>query len=136
MPGVKPRGFKNLRIWFNQKFCLNRYFIVSFLFVFQLLLDLIHTRRQNCELVSLYKVLRLFIDKLRTNRSFCNYPLTEIAGLWSPTADGKLQTFSANFCSVKLVWEETLKNLWKMFVRLHQSFRKFYKFCKNNVAWF
>ncbi len=43
-PGVGPGGFKDLAVWFNRRFCLKTnwyYFIVSFLFVFQLLLQLI-----------------------------------------------------------------------------------------------
>ncbi len=36
--------------------------------------------------------------------------------IWSPTTDGKLKTCFATFCSVKLVWEESLKNLRKTFM--------------------
>ncbi len=72
--------------------------------------------------MSIDEVLRLFVDKLGTNRLFRNYPLTKIASLWSSTTDGKLETFNATFRSVKLVWEETLKNLQKMFVKLDQIF--------------
>ncbi len=63
----------------------------------------LHTCRQNRELVSIDEVLRLFIDKLGTNRLFSNYPQTKIASLWSPTRDGKLETCSAIFCSVNLI---------------------------------
>ncbi len=38
------------------------------------ILGLIRTCRQNHELVSIDKVLQLFIDKLGTNRLFGNYP--------------------------------------------------------------
>ncbi len=85
--------------------------------MFSDLLGLVHTCKQNSELVSIDKVLRLFIDKLGTNRMFCNYPLTKTASLWSPTADGKPKTYSATFRSVKLVRKETLQNLQKMFAK-------------------
>ncbi len=63
---------------------------------------LVHTCRPNRKLASIDKVLRLFVDKLGTNRLFGTYPLTEVASLWSPIADGKLEICSATFHSVKL----------------------------------
>ncbi len=55
------------------------------------------------QLVSIDKGLQMFIDKLGTNRLFCNYPQIKIASLRSPSVDGKLETYSATFRSVKLV---------------------------------
>ncbi len=75
--------------------------------------------RQNCEFVSKDKVLRLFIDKLGTNLMFCNYPLTKITSLWSLTMSEKLETCSAIFRSVKLVWEESL--FFKLFKNIRMS---------------
>ncbi len=43
-----------------------------------------HAGRQNRELASIEKVLRLFIDKLGTNHLFSKYLYTKITSLWSP----------------------------------------------------
>ncbi len=61
------------------------------------------------------EVLRLFIDKLGTNRLFYNFLWTKIASLWSPTGDGKLETCSATFsyceASLRRNFKELIENV-------------------------
>ncbi len=86
---------------------------------------LVHTCGQNRERVSIDRVPRLFIDKLRTNRLFCNY--LQIGSLWSPTKDGNLDMF-CNFSKCEASLRKN--NLWKTFAKLHQIFRKLKSFVK------